>query len=60
MSIYLAVALPGYNLISVVWGELVLSGGLSLALLRRSLCRIAKNPLILTSITALIFDLRCR
>lgn len=55
VSIYLAVALPGYNLISVVWGELVLSGGLSLVLLRRSLGRIAKNPLILTSITALIF-----
>jgi predicted permease len=47
-SAYLAIALPGYNLITVMWGEAALSGGVSMAALRRASVRIIKNPMIIS------------
>ncbi|MDR3076390.1 MAG: AEC family transporter [Synergistaceae bacterium] len=53
-SIFLAVTLPGYNLISILWGEVIRSGGIGIATLRSISLRILKNPLILSSLTGLI------
>lgn len=54
-SIYLAICLPGYNLISILWGEMVLSGGLSLRVLPSQIFKILKNPLVIASLVGLLF-----
>ena len=56
-SIYIAVMLPIYNLLTVMWGEAVLSGGLSLDAAARTLGRLVKNPLVLSCILGLLFAL---
>ena len=56
-SIYIAVMLPGYNLLSTMWGEAVLSGGLSLRTVMRTLRRLVKNPLVSSCLLGLIFAL---
>ena len=53
-SIFLAISLPGYNLISVFWGELVASGGISIKPLIVMTGKLVKNPLIASSLAALI------
>lgn len=54
-SVYMAIALPGYNLVSIMWGEAIISGGLSLKALRTMSARVVKNPLIIFSMLGLIF-----
>ena len=53
-SIYLAVVLPGYNILSVVWGELLKSGTLNFRIIRNALLNLTKNPLIISSISGVI------
>jgi predicted permease len=52
-SVYLAVALPGYNLISIIWGEVVYSGGISTKAARDIAARALKNPLVTSSLLGL-------
>jgi predicted permease len=52
-SVYLAVALPGYNLISIMWGEIVRSGGLTRKALAGITVRVVKNPLVIASLFGL-------
>ena len=47
---YLAIALPGYNLISILWGEVVHSGGITPKALKNIIIRALKNPLIISSL----------
>ena len=54
-SIYLAICLPGFNLISLLWGEAVQSKGLSAEKLRVMLKRLVRNPLIVFSLAGLLF-----
>lgn len=54
-SVYMAIALPGYNLVSIMWGEAVISGGLNLRALRVMMVRVVKNPLIVFSMLGLLF-----
>ncbi|MDR1651430.1 MAG: AEC family transporter [Synergistaceae bacterium] len=49
-SVYLAVIMPGYNLISIVWGEAVRSGGISRGTLRAAVSSSLKNPLVVSSL----------
>ncbi len=56
-SIYIAVMLPGYNLLTIMWGEAVLSGGLSPKTAIRTFRRLAKNPLVISCILGLLFAL---
>ncbi|MDR3281259.1 MAG: AEC family transporter [Synergistaceae bacterium] len=49
-SVCLALALPGYNLISITWGEAVYSGGITFKSLRGIALRVVKNPLIISSV----------
>jgi predicted permease len=52
--VYIAITLPGYNLFSILWGEVVMSGSLSFATLRASAVRIMKNPLVVSSLLGLL------
>ena len=52
-SIFLAISLPGYNLISVFWGEILSSGGMSLKPIITTGKKLFTNPLIVSSLTAL-------
>lgn len=52
-SLYLAVTLPGYNLISIMWGEIVLSGGLNIRTLHRRVLSVIKNPMVVSCILGL-------
>jgi predicted permease len=56
-SVYVAVMLPGYNLLSTMWGEAVLSGGLSPKAAMRTLRRLVRNPLVSSCILGLLFSL---
>jgi predicted permease len=56
-SIYVATMLPGYNLLTTMWGEAILSGGLSPKAAARTLERLAKNPLVSSCILGLLFSL---
>jgi predicted permease len=56
-SIYVAVMLPGYNLLTTMWGEAVLSGGLSPKAAIRTLKRLVKNPLVSSCLLGLLFSL---
>jgi predicted permease len=56
-SIYIAVMLPGYNLLTTMWGEAVLSGGLSPSAAIRTIRRLAKNPLVSSCLLGLLFSL---
>ena len=47
ISLYLAVSLLGYNLLSIIWAQLILSGKLTLRSLITTLGALLKNPLIL-------------
>jgi predicted permease len=53
-STYLAIALPGYNLFTVMWGEAALSGGVSMTALRKACVRIVKNPMIISCSLGLV------
>ncbi|MDR1943203.1 MAG: AEC family transporter [Synergistaceae bacterium] len=53
-STFLAIGLPGYNLLSVLWGEAVMSGGLSPGTVRKAGVRAFKNPLIVSSLLGLL------
>ena len=53
-SIFLAISLPGYNLLSVFWGEVLSSGGISLKSFKVMLRRLVTNPLIASSLAALL------
>lgn len=55
VAIYMAICLPGYNLISILWGEVILSGGISLKMLYGMFMRIAKNPMIVFCLLGLAF-----
>ncbi|MDR1137808.1 MAG: AEC family transporter [Synergistaceae bacterium] len=52
-SLYLAVTLPGYNLISIMWGEVVLSGGINFRTLRLRLLSVIKNPMVVSCLLGL-------
>lgn len=54
-AIYLAICLPGLNLVSILWGEAVQSGGLSPKTLKTMSGKIFKNPLIVFCIAGLLF-----
>lgn len=54
-SVFMAITLPGYNLVSIMWGEAVISGGMNFAALRTMTVRLVKNPLIVFSILGLLF-----
>jgi predicted permease len=56
-SIYVAVMLPGYNLLSTMWGEAILSGGLSPKSVARTLRRLLKNPLVSSCLLGMLFSL---
>lgn len=53
-SVYMAIALPGYNLVSIMWGEAILTGGLSARAFRAMVSRVVKNPLIAFSVLGLV------
>ena len=53
-SIYLAITIPGFNLITILWGEIVLSGALSPAMLRSLAIKMIKNPLVASSLLGLL------
>ena len=53
-SICLAISLPGFNLITILWGEIVLSGGLSFSMFRSLIVKIIKNPLVASSLLGLL------
>lgn len=50
LSIYLAFTFIGYQIISVSWGQLALSGGISRDTVRDTLKNLAKNPLVISSL----------
>jgi predicted permease len=52
-SIYLAIVNPGYNLISIMWGEIVFSGGLTAGASRSIARRVLKNPMVVSSLLGL-------
>jgi predicted permease len=52
-SLYLAVMMPGYNFISIMWGEVVLSGGINIKTLPRRLLQVIKNPMIISCLLGL-------
>jgi len=54
-SVYMAIALPGYNLVSIMWGEALISGGISFRSIRAMASRVANNPLIAASVLGLAF-----
>jgi predicted permease len=56
-SIYIAMMLPGYNLLTTMWGEAILSGGLSPKAVMRAFKRLAKNPLVSSCLLGLFFSL---
>ena len=52
-SVYLAIALPGYNLISIMCGEIVYSRGVTRKSLAGAAGRVIKNPLVTSSLLGL-------
>lgn len=50
LSMYVAVTFVGYQIISLWWGTLALSGGLSWSIVQSSLKRLAVNPLVVSSV----------
>jgi predicted permease len=52
-SLYLAVTLPGYNLISIMWGDIVLSGGINIKTLHRRVLSVIKNPMVISCVLGL-------
>lgn len=50
LSIYLAFTFIGYQILSILWAQLVLSGGVSWKTLRGTLVSLGKNPLVLSSL----------
>lgn len=54
-SIYLAIVMPAYNIISILSGEIVLSGTVSAKMIKSLSVKIVKNPLIMASIIGLLF-----
>ena len=53
-SMFLAISLPGYNIISITWGEVVHSRELSLRALRTTAVKLLKNPLIVSCLFGLL------
>ena len=53
-SIYLAITIPGFNLITILWGEIVLSGALSFTMFRALAAKIIRNPLVASSLLGLL------
>jgi malonate transporter len=50
LSLYLAVVMAGYQLISITWGQVVLSGSFRLSALKDTMKRILTNPLIMACV----------
>ena len=50
LSIYLAFTFIGYQIISVSWGQLALSGGISRDTVKETLKNLLKNPLVISSL----------
>ena len=51
LSIYLAFTFFGYQIISVSWAQLALSGGISWKTVKETLRNLSRNPLVLSSLT---------
>jgi predicted permease len=52
-ALFLAVTLPGYNLISIMWGEIILSGGINIKTFHRRILSVIKNPMVFSCILGL-------
>jgi predicted permease len=52
-SVFIAITLPGYNVISILWGEIVYSGGIAWSTFGKTATRVAKNPLVASSLVGL-------
>ena len=50
LSIYLAFTFIGYQILSILWAQLALSGGISWKTLRGTTISLGKNPLVLSSL----------
>jgi len=57
LSLYLAVVMAGYQLISIAWGQIVLSGSFRISALKDAFKKIFTNPLIMACIAGIIFAL---
>lgn len=53
-AIYLAIVMPAYNIISIMSGEIVLSGKISPEMIKSLGKKIVRNPLIMSSILGLL------
>ena len=52
-AVCVAVILPGYNVIPIIWGEALMHGGLSPRALKNACVRMAYNPLIVSCLLGL-------
>ena len=50
LSLYLAFTFIGYQIISISWAQLALSGGISRSTVKETLKNLAKNPLVVSSL----------
>lgn len=53
-SMFLAISLPGYNLISIIWGEVTMSRDISPKAAWSLILRLVKNPLIVSCLFGLL------
>ncbi|MEA4880467.1 MAG: AEC family transporter [Synergistaceae bacterium] len=58
LSIYLAVSLVGYHIISISSSQLVLSGGISPASIKNSLIKVLTNPMVLACFIGIFFSFK--
>ena len=56
LSIYLAVSLVGYHIISISSSQLVLSGGISPASIKNTLKKVLTNPMVLACFIGIFFS----
>jgi Predicted permeases len=52
-SVYVAIVLPVYNIIPIIWGELLLATGGAGKALKNAVVRVVKNPLIVSCLLGL-------
>ncbi len=57
LSVYLAVSLVGYHIISISSSQLVLSGGISPKSLKNSLKKVLTNPMVLACFIGIFFSI---
>ncbi|HCL80557.1 MAG TPA: AEC family transporter, partial [Synergistaceae bacterium] len=57
LSVYLAMSLVGYHLISISSSQLVLSGGISTGSLWDTMKKLARNPMMLASLLGILLSL---